>query len=185
MTEVGEAMHSYILYRSTPMSELNEKWYAVYTKPRWEKKVADTLAQKNLTAYCPLNKVTRQWSDRKKLVHAPLFTSYVFVRIAEKQISEIKKASGVISMVNWLGKPAVIKDEEIETIKRFLKEHQNVQLEKIQFSVEDKIKVTAGSFLDKEGTIVAVKNNTVRVALPSLNYVLYAEIAKSSAVKVD
>ncbi|WP_276499729.1 UpxY family transcription antiterminator [Pontibacter litorisediminis] len=164
---------------------MTEKWYAVYTKPRWEKRVAQTLTMKNLNAYCPINQVIRQWSDRKKIVLAPLFTSYVFVRITEKQICEVKKTEGVVNLVYWLGKPASIEDEEIETIKRFLNEHQNVQLKKIQFSINEKVRVTTGHLIDKEGVVVAIKNNTIKVALPSLNYLMYAEISTSSAAKID
>ncbi|WP_266205213.1 UpxY family transcription antiterminator [Pontibacter kalidii] len=164
---------------------MTQNWYAVYTKPRWEKKVAQTLTQHGIHAYCPINRTVRQWSDRKKIVHAPLFTSYVFVRITEKQISDIKKAEGVINLVHWLGKPAVIRDEEINIIRQFLAEHQNVQLEKVQFRVNDKVKMTSGLLMDKEGVVVAVKNNTVKVALPSLNYIMFAEIDKSGVARVS
>ncbi|HCY90719.1 MAG TPA: antitermination protein NusG, partial [Chitinophagaceae bacterium] len=54
------------------MSEENYHWYVVYTRPRWEKKVALNLAQKGIEHYCPLNKVRKQWSDRKKMVLEPL-----------------------------------------------------------------------------------------------------------------
>lgn len=163
---------------------MSEKWYAVYTKPRWEKKVAEILTRNNLVAYCPINKVIRQWSDRKKLVYEPLFTSYVFVRLTDRQIGEIKRIEGVINLVYWLGKPAVIQDAEIVIIRQFLNEHQNVQLEKTTFSVNETIRVTTGSLMDRQGTVVAIKNNTIKVALPSLSYVMYAEINKSNAVKV-
>jgi len=59
-----------------------KKWYAIYTMPRWEKKVAGLLNEKNITTFCPINRVERQWSDRKKIVHEPLFRSYVFVQIS-------------------------------------------------------------------------------------------------------
>ena len=58
-----------------------KKWFVVYTKSRCEKKVADLLTKKGIENYCPLNRVQKQWSDRKKIILAPLFTSYVFVRI--------------------------------------------------------------------------------------------------------
>ncbi len=58
----------------------SKHWYAIYTKPRWEKKVHHLLSEKGLEAYCPLNKVTRKWSDRMKTVEEPLFKSYVFVQ---------------------------------------------------------------------------------------------------------
>jgi transcription antitermination factor NusG len=163
---------------------MNEKWYAIYTKPRWEKKVAEVLTYRDIENYCPLNKVVRQWSDRKKTVHVPLFPSYVFVHVLEKQLSGLRKIDGVLRIVHWLDKPAVIKDEEISTIRQFLNEHANVHLEKVNVSLHDKVKITRGSLIDKEGTIVAIKNNLIKVALPSLGYVLYAEIDKSSVARV-
>lgn len=161
-----------------------EKWFAVYTKPRWEKKVAEILTQESIKNYCPLNKVTRQWSDREKVVYAPLLPSYVFVQIQEKQLADLRKINGIINIVCWLGKPAVIKDEEIDIIRSFIKEHQNVRLEKAGFKVNETIKVTSGCLTDKEGTIVAVENNTIRVSLPSLGYIMHASIVNSSAVKI-
>ena len=65
-------------------SERNTFWYVVYTKPNWEKKVAELLEKKGIEQYCPLNKVQKQWHDRKKTVWEPLFKSYVFVRTDEQ-----------------------------------------------------------------------------------------------------
>ncbi|HEX6432075.1 MAG TPA: transcription termination/antitermination NusG family protein, partial [Niastella sp.] len=65
--------------------ESAKRWYAVYTHAKWEKKVADLLTRKNIENYCPLNKVVRQWTDRKKIIYEPLFTSYVFPRITNKE----------------------------------------------------------------------------------------------------
>ena len=65
------------------MTNNNEQWYALYTKPRWEKKVAGLLDDQGIENYCPINKVTRQWSDRKKVVLEPMFKGYVFVKIGE------------------------------------------------------------------------------------------------------
>ena len=36
----------------------NKKWYAVYTRPRWEKKVAEILTRRKIENYCPINKVS-------------------------------------------------------------------------------------------------------------------------------
>ena len=56
-------------------------WYVLYTKPRQEKKVTDSLNAIGVEAYCPLVTVIKQWSDRKKKVQIPLINSYVFVNI--------------------------------------------------------------------------------------------------------
>ena len=60
-----------------------KKWYVIYTRPRWEKKVASLLQAKAIEHYCPLNRVMKQWSDRKKIVLEPLFKGYIFVKVKE------------------------------------------------------------------------------------------------------
>ena len=161
------------------MSE-SKKWLAVYTRPRWEKKVSEILTRRKIENYCPINRVVRQLSDRNKVIHEPLFTSYVFVRISGSDIPSLKQTNGVINLVHWLGKPAVIHDSEIETIRKFLSEHLNIKLEKTPINVDDKIRVLNGPLLELEGHVLAVKNRTVKVALPSLGYLMFAEVETSN-----
>src|SRR6266496_2745802 len=134
--------------------KIEPKWYAVYTRPRWEKKVAEILSEKKIENYCPLNKVVRQWSDRKKVVLEPLFTSYVFVRASEKEHLEIRKVDGIINFVYWLSKPAIIRNEEIDCIKNFLNEHNNVHLEKTPVGINDIVRVTKGALMEYEGNVI-------------------------------
>jgi transcription antitermination factor NusG len=162
---------------------IEQKWYAVYTRPRWEKKVAEILTNKKIENYCPLNKVVRQWSDRKKIVLEPLFTSYVFVRTTEKLLFEICKISGVVNLVYWLKKPAVIRNEEIDCIKNFLIDHKNVKLEKCSVNIHDTVRILNGPLMEYEGNVIAVKNATVKISLPSLGYMMIAEVEKTN-VKV-
>jgi transcription antitermination factor NusG len=161
----------------------NKKWFAVYTRPRWEKKVAEILTRKKIENYCPINKVIRQWSDRKKIIHEPLFTSYVFVRISETELTPLKQIQGIINFVYWLGKPAVIRNSEIEIIQTFLSDHVNIKLEKTPINVNDKVRVVSGPLMELEGQVLSVNNRTVKVALPSLGYLMFAEV-EAANVKV-
>jgi transcription antitermination factor NusG len=102
------------------MTGSKKSWYAVYTKPRWEKKVYALLAAKGMEAYCPLNRVRKKWSDRVKWVEEPLFKSYVFVRVAEAGLAEVRLTNGVVNFVYWLGKPAMVRDKDIAIIRQFL-----------------------------------------------------------------
>jgi transcription antitermination factor NusG len=157
-----------------------KKWYAVYTRPKWEKKVSQILTSRKIEAYCPMNRVQKQWSDRKKLMEEPLFTSYVFVHISLIEHLQIKQAEGVINFVHWLGSPAVIKDEEIDTIRKFLGEYKNVKLEKAEVNLNDRVLITSGLLGGKEGDVIKINNSTVKVYLPSLGYRLLAEIEKTN-----
>ncbi len=155
-------------------------WYAVYTRPRWEKKVAELLTRKGIENYCPLNKVLKQWHDRKKLVEEPLFTSYVFVHITPSELVEVKKTDGIIHGVYWLGKPALVKEEEITTIQRFLGSYREIHLEKIKIMPEDTVQITNGPLMNREGKVLEVYQRSVKVILPSLGYALVAQVEKSS-----
>jgi transcription antitermination factor NusG len=159
---------------------MNTHWYAVYTKPRWEKKVAEHLTKNSIENYCPLNKVLRQWHDRKKIVQEPLFTSYVFVKVEESRIADLRKIGGVLNLVYWLQRPAVIREEEINMIRRFLDEYTNVQLEKTVVNVNDVVRVIKGPLMEQEGNVLSVRNRSVRISLPSLGYIMVAEVERQN-----
>jgi transcription antitermination factor NusG len=161
------------------------KWFAIYTKPRWEKKVHNLLTQKGIQSYCPLNKVRRRWSDRIKLVEEPLFKSYVFVNIEESGRTEVRMTDGVINFVYWNGKPAIVKDKEIEAIRRFLNEYENVELVKLDLKMNDHVVVAAGPLMDKEGKVIEVKNKVARIQIDSLGYILVADIEISKLLPVN
>jgi transcription antitermination factor NusG len=158
------------------------RWYAIYTRPRWEKKVNGLLLQKGVESYCPLNKVRRKWSDRIKTIEEPLFKSYVFVKIEEEDRTRVRMTDGVVNFVYWNGKPAMIKEKEIQVIKRFLDEYEQIEVRKIDFGPDDRVRVIAGPMMDQEGKILEVKNKTAKVCIDSLGYMLVAYIDKSKLV---
>lgn len=157
-----------------------KKWYAVYTRPRWEKKVAGLLLSKHIDAYCPVNTVLKQWSDRKKMVEEPLFRSYVFVQVSSQEMLAVLQTDGVLKFVHWLNKPAVIRNEEIEIIRKYLREYSGIQVEPINMSVDDTVRIIRGPLTEQEGNILAVGRNKVRIYLQSLGYVMVVEVEKSS-----
>jgi transcription antitermination factor NusG len=159
------------------------KWYAVYTRPHWEKRVAKRLEDKGIITYCPLNKVMRQWHDRKKMVLEPLFRSYVFVYVDLNDRTQVLQTIGALNFVNWLGRPAPISEKEIEEIRKFLKENSNVTVEGGSFKINDEVNIAAGPFISQKGKIIQIKRSTVKIFLPSLGIALYAEIDKSDIEK--
>lgn len=158
---------------------LAKKWLAVYTRPRWEKKVNQLLTDKGLESYCPLNKVRRKWSDRIKLVEEPLFKSYVFVKVDEAERAEIRQTSGVVNFLYWNGKPAVVKEREINAIRRFLNEHENVELRTMEMNVKQRVRVMKGLLMDQEGEILELRSKIAKVAIDSLGYILIAYIDRT------
>jgi transcription antitermination factor NusG len=162
------------------MTRNDKTWYVLYTDPNREKKVFALLTQRGIEAYCPLNRVRKRWSDRLKWVEEPLFKSYVFVRVAENEAPTVRMTPGVINFVYWLGKPAVVKDKEIETIRKFLNDYYEVEALPLDLSIDAKVTIRKGVFMDKEAKITKILKNKVQVVIESIGYSLVALLDKSN-----
>ena len=159
------------------MAENLKNWFALYTKPRWEKKVSTKLLNKGIESWCPVQKLQRQWSDRKKIIEDPLFKSYVFVHISDDEKTKVLATEGVIQFVYYLKKPAVIRNEEIQLIKTYLLEKDvqiTVQSLK-QFEEKDLVVISKGVFMDNEGVVVKGGKRKVYVRLESLDQLMTVE----------
>jgi transcription antitermination factor NusG len=146
-----------------------KKWHVIYTKPRCEKKVHTLMLSKDIESYCPINKVKKQWSDRKKTVELPLFTSYVFVCISEAEKIKVKSTPGVVNFVYWLGKPAIVRHSEIEKIRTFTETHENIAIEAADFKIGNKLIIENLVLGKVEGIITAVSKNKLELTIKSLN----------------
>lgn len=162
------------------MNENIRSWYAVYTKPRWEKKVASLLAEKGIEYYCPLNKVVKQWSDRKKTVLEPLFKSYVFVHVDETEKWELLNINGVVNYVHWLGKPAKIKDSEIDNVKKFLNEFETVDVVDASSPINARVKIKHGVLMNYHGILLEVSGKKACVKIESMGLQLTAVFDKKN-----
>jgi transcriptional antiterminator RfaH len=150
-------------------------WYVLYTKPKSEKKVADRLTEMGIYAYCPLITKISQWSDRKKKVQLPLFNSYIFVNLNEKNRNAVFDVPGVLRYLFWLGKPAVVKDKEIETIQNWLSAPETFEVVIDTWRKGDKVVLESGPFIDQEATVREVNQNHYLLVLESLGCVLKVE----------
>lgn len=162
--------------------EEEKKWYAVYTRPRSEKKVAVYLADMAIEFYCPFHKVSRKWSDRIKVIEEPLFKGYIFVRLTKAEKFEVKKITGVLNFVNYLGKPAIIQPNEILNIKRFLNDFDEVTVVNDTLAVADEVQVNAGLLMNYFGTVLEIRGNSVLLKINSMGLSLQA-VFKTKDIK--
>ena len=153
-----------------------KKWYAIYTNYRHEKKVAELLHLQEIEYFLPLHKVSKKWSDRIKLVEEPLFKSYIFINICENEITKIRETKGVLNFVYWQKKPAIVRDEEIEIIKKFIGEYINLKVKNTKPKINDKIQIDSGPLMSHIGKVVKVGKSKVKVILESLGLTIFAEI---------
>lgn len=152
------------------------KWYVLYVQSRKEKKVAEMLQEMQIEVYCPIVKEIRQWSDRKKTVENPLFKSYVFVRLQDRERKVVFGVPGVVRYLFWLGKPAIVRDEEIKTIKEWL---ENDNVEEITLSKlipGDELHIKNGILKDQRAVIREVGKKRIRLVIQGLGIVVNAKI---------
>ncbi|MGO4821874.1 MULTISPECIES: UpxY family transcription antiterminator [unclassified Flavobacterium] len=147
-------------------------WYVVYTKPKWERKVAEQLNKLGIECYCPVITQVRQWSDRKKKVEVPLFNSYVFVHLEEKDRNLVFQSAGAVRYLFWLGMPAIVKDDEIYTIKKWLETPDKYQVAVESVKIGDRITVGSGPFAAQKAVVQEINNNYYILVLDSLGCLL-------------
>lgn len=152
------------------------QWYVLYTKSRTEIKTAGRLNDLGFEVYCPVITELHQWSDRKKKVTVPLFKSYIFVRMETKDRNLVFDAPGVVSYLFWLGERAVVKDQEINVIRKWL-ECDGVDEARIDvLNAGDRVTLSKGAFKDQEAIVEEVGKKTLRLILPKLGCVLQVKI---------
>ncbi len=158
-------------------NKINYNWYAIRVKSRSEKRVYTDLTEQGIEAYLPLQKKLRQWSDRKKWVEMPLISGYVFVYISRKEYEIVLRVFNVVSYIYFEGKAAVIREEDINLLKRMLGQ-VDVELEitEEQFKPGQKVEIIAGPLLGVIGELIEFKGkNKVALRIPPLGYTVLIE----------
>jgi transcription antitermination factor NusG len=155
---------------------MQKNWYIIYTKPKWERKVTAKLKKRKIENFLPLHYKQITSFRRTKTQEEPLFQSYVFANVTENEIFKLISVDGVVNVVYWKGEPAKIKDAEIEIIKDFISDHQDITIEKIKVNENDVARVIDGSRYSISGNILTIKNTVAKVKLPSMGFTLVAKV---------
>lgn len=161
---------------------MQKNWYIIYTKSKCEKKVAATFSKKKIKNFLALKCKYGNSIWKSKLVYEPLFDSYIFANITETEIAKIRMVDGVVNLVYFKGKPAIMKDDEIEAIKEFTTYYQDIKLEKTHVNLNGTAKAVDGPRYSMERNVLSIKNKTVKVNLPSIGFSMIAEIKNESVI---
>ena len=166
-------------------SEIKRRWFVIYTRARWEKKVDLLLRQQEIESFCPLRTVKSQWSDRKKTIELPLFNSYVFVHVDLKEELIVRQTYGVLNCIYYMGKPAVVRDAEIDKIKEVLVRYPEAEVVSSSIlSVGDKVLLKQGIFSNREGKIIKIYGKTVLMLFDNLECAMVTRISVSDIFQV-
>lgn len=135
-------------------------WFALQTRPRFEKKVALELREKGLESFLPVHTVKHQWSDRKQSVSLPLFPGYTFVRIEADQDVRVAvlRTNGVSNFVGARGIGTPIPDDEIEAVQALLKQQIPFKLYPY-LKVGQTVRIRGGSLNGVKGTLTKINGD--------------------------
>ncbi|MDR0429301.1 MAG: UpxY family transcription antiterminator [Tannerellaceae bacterium] len=153
-------------------------WYVLYTSPRAEKQVKERIALKGVECWLPLHRAPRVWSDRVKLVDIPLFNSYVFVKCNDYELRDLLKIYGVVRIVYYDGKPAIIRQKEIDAIKEFLEKAQSHTL-----LVGDDVEILTGPFKNVAGKVEKINKNHLILYIDQIGYPVCVDLSEVAPVK--
>lgn len=98
-------------------TDAKAKWRVFYTAPRAEKVCEERMLERGLDVFLPKMTVSRQWKDRKKKVSEPLFQSYIFGCVTERERLETLQIKGIVRSIVFGGNLAEMTNEEIEQLK--------------------------------------------------------------------
>lgn len=165
--------------------DFDSRWYAAYTTPRHEKRLAEHFDARRIEHFLPLYHVQRRWKDGSKVsLELPLFPNYIFVRIARRDRVRVLEVPGVLSIAGSGREPTPLPDDEIEALRR------GVALWKIEphyyLVVGEKACITTGPFAGMQGVLIRKKNNLrVVLTLPLIMQSVAVEVDAHDVVPVD
>ncbi len=155
-------------------------WYAVYVKSRSEKKVAVEFEFDNIDHYLPLVKKLKQWSDRKKWVEEPLFRSYIFVNIEQKDYFKVLQTPNTVKYISFEGKAVAIPEVQINAIRYYLEDNDPENVDEAKWKKGIKVEVVSGSMLGLKGELIEIRGKkTVKVEIEAIGSTLLIHVPKS------
>lgn len=96
------------------------RWYAAYTCAHHEKSVARQLELRAIESFLPLYEKISRWKDRRVKVQMPLFSGYVFVRMALEERLRVLQIPSVVRLVGFNGIPTPLNDDEMQGMRNGL-----------------------------------------------------------------
>ena len=161
-----------------PLRKNEYNWYAIYTRSRSEKAVNAELTLTQIESYLPLKKTIRIWSDRKKMVEVPLFNSYVFVKVSEKEYMKVLQTFGVTRFITFEGQAVSIPEQQINAVKAYLNETEPIPLDdQLKLAPGKNVLITSGPMTGMTGILLNIEGkNRVKVEIDAIGQSLIITI---------
>lgn len=155
---------------TAPKATEETHWYLLYTNPRSEKKAAQELVANGFEVFLPIQRVLKQWSDRKKWVDEPLFRSYLFIYTQkEKNFTKILGTQHIVKFVSFNGEAVKVNQRDIDLIHILIGNFNSIVSEPYKPKPGDIVEVQAGPLIGQKAKLVKVKGSQqVYIEIPAI-----------------
>ncbi len=161
---------------NTPENHLDSeipKWFAVYTKYKREKVIKKELDRQDIKSYLPIQKITRIYASKRKVVELPLISCYIFVKITKSEYLKVLQAEGVVNFVRIAKNLISIPEREIEIMRQIVGEGIPVKAEPSRLQKGDEVEIIGGNLTGLKGILVDNHGDKeVIINLESMGYSL-------------
>jgi len=155
-----------------------ENWYAVNTRARHERVIAQRLRELGVTTFLPLVTEVHRWSDRRKSVELPLFACYVFVKVPPTPEDRLRvlRVDGVFKFVRARGMGTAIAESQIDAVRTLIT--QQVPWSSHPFlQIGQRVRVRGGALDGVEGILLSRNDdNTLVVSIDAIQRSLAVRI---------
>lgn len=149
------------------------KWFAVYTKYKREKVIRKDLEYQGIEVYLPIQKLTRVYASKRKVVELPLISCYVFVKITKPEYLKVLQTENVVNFVRIAKNLISIPEKEIEIMKQIVGEGIPLVAEPKGLHRGDNVEIIGGNLTGLKGILVENHGDKeVIIDLESMGYSL-------------
>ena len=134
---------------------ITPRWYALYTRSRFEKKMLTELTDRDIEVFLPMREVLSRWKDRRKRIWIPLFPGYIFINHVDTPENRyrILNMPGAVRFVGFEGRANPIPEEQVEYVRRFLE--ASIAVDPYPYmQVGSRVEVIAGPLKGIQGILV-------------------------------
>lgn len=167
------------------LDKVEPRWFAIYTKFKREKLVCRQLEEKGITAYLPIQHMTRHYTRKIKHVELPLISCYVFTKITQPQYIPVLETVDVVKFVQFSRNLISIPETEIQLMRRITGEKIDLEVVPVGYQIGDEVEIIRGNLTGLRGKLIKTGNKNFLIDLTHIGYSISMEIDPSLLRKVS
>jgi len=168
------------------LTDSEAKWFAVYTRYRREKRIQRLLEEKNIRTFLPLQRFTRRYKYKKRVVELPLISCYLFTKITRKEYVAVLDTPDVVQFVQFSNRMIAIPEQEIQWMQRIIRTGKEMEVEPIRYRHGEVVEIADGELAGIQGKLLDCKDDkNLLVELSSTRYALRMHVPQALLRRVD